>query len=256
MTISFKNFLAEALTPMSGFDSGWKDVIPFKHEGETHHAVVNYAHLGAGHYKVVARVGKPGKVGFKPISTATPIMGAKVASMVQKSVESFMANKDWNAISLGGTNSRNKAHYQKYAIGLRDANPEKYSVRLGSTRNPVGGAVTIRKVQKITAPVTSGRADPDAHASYDIGSRGGGSSSSSGASDDFIKYHPMHGKYGMSGKLGPYKKHDTIASKTGLSDASYKGGAGSSLDAGSSEGSSSSSEHIGSSSEIKGARAK
>jgi hypothetical protein len=246
--IRFKQIIQEALTPMAGQDSGWKDVIKFQHNGEEHHAVVNYAHLGGGHYKVVARVGKPGKVGFRPIATSTPIMGAKVASLVQKSVEGFMKDKEWNAISMGGTNSRNKAHYQRYAMNLNDANPGKYKIRLGSTNNPIGGAVTIHKVQKVAAPVTSGKAVPDEHSSYDIGNRGGGSSSSSGVVDDFIKYHPVHGKYGVSGKLGPYKKHDTMASKSGSFEASDS--------AAGSEGSSSSSEHSGASSESKAASAK
>lgn len=179
--LSFKELL-EALEPMAGKDSGFKEIHKINHNGVEYHAVVNFVHHGDGNYKVVARTGEAGKVGFKQLNSLPATVRRNLATKIARSVDHFRNNNDWNSLAMGGTNRHNKEVYQRYADTVVANSSGKITAHKGNINNPLRAAVVLRKAAPIPSPRLSGHV-PSSTSGYDVKkSRGGYSDGSSSSS--------------------------------------------------------------------------
>lgn len=194
--------LKEALEPRAGENTGWEERHPYTHNGEEHEAVVNIVHKGDGHYKIIAQTGPKGRPSFNN-EHPPGLLGAKVASKIQKTVETFLAKHDWNSAEFGGTTSRNREHYKNWAKE-KFGDTGKFKLKLG--KMPFQAAAVIKRKEPISQPKLSGAGDKK--------------------SDDYYDHkHGPSGKFGLSGHKGPSGKKKLKPTDDVASGASSVGSA-------------------------------
>lgn len=152
--LRFSQFLQldEALTAIPGKDKGYEETHDL---GDGHKVYVNIKHMGQGHHKVTALYVPPGKEkGTVSRSGREDVPQDKRVAAVHKtfgSVKSFMKDRQWNSVILGGSDKKNKELYRK--VGENIASGSNGKIR---AQNIVGAGVKLSKIEKIESPVSTG----------------------------------------------------------------------------------------------------
>lgn len=238
--LSFLKFLAEALQPIPGTDKGFESLHDL---GDGHKVYVKIAHVGNGHHKVTALYkspeAKPGEATVKRRGLQNVPQNIRLAAVnrVFGDVKHFVDHHDWNSITLGGSDAKNKALYRHVGDKMARQSGGKFDAR------PLAGAgVRLAKTVPIAAAAlalsgTVAKPSHDEMESYrsrvkDGSGRSSTSHKSSSNSSERSSMHPSSdtlsdpkwGSSGIKGPSGPYKADDTSrlfgASSMGSSAAS------------------------------------
>lgn len=209
-----ENKLDEALSAIPGEDKGFEEMHDL---GDNHRVYVQIKHHGEGHHKVTALYFPPGSekgtVSRKHAQDVPSDVKAKAVHRVFGSVKNFMKTKQWNSITLGGSDAKNKALYRAVGRALADKSKGEFEAQ-----HLTGAGVKLQRKQKIEQPKSSGTVEKpknDELESYrnQVGS-GYGSSSRSRSIDDFSGPSGPSGPSGSLGPSGPYKIGDTLGASS------------------------------------------
>lgn len=144
--------LDEAISPIPGKDAGYEETHDL---GDGHKVYVNIKHMGQGHHKVTALYIAPGQdKGTVNRSSKQDVPQEKRVAAVHKtysSVKSFIKDKQWNSITLGGSDKKNKELYRKVGKSIADSSDGKIRAI-----NLVGAGVKISKVEPIKSVTSTG----------------------------------------------------------------------------------------------------
>lgn len=208
--LSFLQFLTEVLKPIPGNDAGFEALHDL---GQGHQVYLKISHLGGGHHKVTALYkapeAKPGQATVKRSGMASVPTSTRVAAVnrVFADVKHFVDHNDWNSLTLGGSDAKNKAMYRMVGDKMARQSGGTFEAR------PIAGAgVKLVKSAQIAQPKSTGAVPkPDHDELEPYRSRvkdGSGSSSQSRSShqdrSSYISMDAMSGnKSAPSGKWGP-----------------------------------------------------
>jgi hypothetical protein len=189
--------LFEALSGIPGKDKGFEELHQLDGEGKNGHRVyVQIKHLGDGHHKVTALFAKPGQdkgtVHRNGINDIPKEIREKAVHRTFGSVKSFMKDKQWNSITLGGSDDKNRELYRNVSTRMADASGGQLRAIHG--KGAYQAATRIERVNPIKSPQSSGvvskpeNDDKESFRKQIYGGSGRSSNRSSGSSGESSRH--------------------------------------------------------------------